>query len=335
MGTKPVRPSKPRSGTTAKKPRNNGPRNNGPKDDDDRPSSKSGGGTSGAEKRAVNRENAAKKKAGKRYLEAAANLEKQAKALRHALKIDFAKSRDNNLADVGRVLAGQISQLKLGHAQRAGAFLEAAGNTAKATAGTAEAGISNAVRERQDSMAALLEQGAGETDAMRAMVMAARNWQANAQESNRAYYDSMQSINSGITDLNVDTRSNMANAFTSAEGERDRLWQDFYNRRSETFTQLGNVQGQRADYFAQAKEMGVKPKKGLEKKAEKEMKDAFMKGSTELGKGYSQKGLPAWIRDYKGQAALKAKQSNSNLAAAMNFTPVEKAEGASLRKWAA
>jgi hypothetical protein len=293
-----------------------------------------GGGGSSYEKRAVARENSQKRKAGKRFLESAANLELQAKALRHALTTDFAKARDQNLGDVNTALSGQITQLKLGMSQRAKTFLDAANNTAMATASTAEQGFSNLTRERAESMASILEQGAGETDAMRARLIAARNWQANAHESNRAYFDSLQTVNSGIVDLNVDTRSALANAHTSAEAERDRLWQDFFNKRSESFTQLGNVKGQQADYYAQAKEMGVKPKKGAEKKAEKEMGTSFMNASKEAAKSYVQKKLPDWVAKYGGQPEVKAKQTNTSLAAAIDLGKVEKAEGATLKKWA-
>ena len=124
-------------------------------------------------------------------------------ALRHALKIDFAKSRDNNLGDVSRVLAQNIAALRAGSALRGADLLGSASDTAKATADTAEAGLSNAIRERQDTLTGILQQGAGETDTLRAMVMAARNWHENASENNRSYFDSIRSINSGITDLNV------------------------------------------------------------------------------------------------------------------------------------
>jgi hypothetical protein len=294
-----------------------------------------GGGAGGAERRAVKRENAAKKKAGKRFLESAANLELQAKSLRHALKTDFAKARDQDLTDVSTVLAGQIAQLKLGAGKRAKTFLDAADNTTMATASSAEQGIGNMTRERAESMASILEQGAGETDAMRARLISARNWQANAQEANRAFYDSMQTVNSGITDLNEDNRTAFANAYSTAEAERDRLWSVFYNKRSETFTNLGNVLGQQADYYAQAKEMGVKPKKGAEKKAEKEMAKSWMSGSTEAGKSYVQKKLPDWVAKYEGQAQVKTKLSNTNLAAAIDLGEVKKAEGSTLKKWKA
>ena len=290
---------------------------------------------SGAEARAIARENAAKTKAGKRYLEQAANLEKQAKALRHALKIDFAKSRKNNLADLSQALTQNFNLLKSGSAARGAALIGSAHDTEKATADTAERGISNLVRERQDTLSAILQQGAGETDIMRAMLMAARNWRENSSENNRAYFDTIRSVNSGITDLNVDTKNALADTAMNAEAERDRIWQNFYDRRSETFTQLGNIRGQQADYYAQAKEMGVQPKSGAERAAEKAMEDAFMAAAKEAGKSYKQKKLPSWITNYKGQASAEARQSNTELAAAMTFDPLEKAEGATLRKWAA
>jgi len=341
--TIPVRPKKKHTGTTKKK--SSGYSSGGHSSGGSSHKSSGGGGgadsaekravarANAAEKRAVARENATKRKAGKRFLESAANLELQAKALRHALKTDFAKARDQNLTDVGKTLTGQLAQLKLGAGQRAQTFLEAGRNTQKATASTAEQGMGNLARERADSMGALLEQGAGESDTMRAMLISARNWQANTQEGNRAYFDSLQTVNAGISDLNIDTRNAMSNAFTSSEAERDRLWQDFFNKRSETYTQLGNVKGQQADYYAQAKEMGVKPKKGTESKAEKEMKDSFMNASKEAAKSYAQKALPASIAKYTGQAKINAKLSNTNLGAGVDLKPTKKAEGSNLRKW--
>jgi hypothetical protein len=292
-----------------------------------------GGGVSAAESRAVARENAAKKKAGQKYLAQAANLEAQAKALKYALSNSYGKNRDQNLADLNQALNQQFALLKGGASARAEEFVKAGGDTAKATAGNAEEGASNAVRERQDSLANLLEQGAGETDTIKTMLLAARNWNANQSEGNRAYFDTMRSVNQGITDLNIDTQTGLSNAFMSTEGERDRIWQDFYNRRSESFTQLGNIKGQQRDYYASAKEMGVSPKKGSESAAKKTSEKAFMDASKEAAKSYKQAALPTWISGYKGQAKQEARLSNTNLAAAVQFDEMQKAEGASLRRW--
>ena len=322
-------PSGLRPGT---KPPPGKPSSNKPKSKD--PYAKAKADALAAEKRAIARANADKKKAGKRFLEGAANLEVQAKAIRQALDIDFASARDNNLADIDRVLGQQIAQLKLGAEQRGVQFLNAAQDNTTATAGVAERGFQNAIRERQDTMTSLLEQGAGETDAMKAMLIAARNWSSNASEANRAFYDTQQSINQGITDLNIDTRTELGKMYGGAEADRERTWQDFYNRRSEAFTQLGNIRGQQADYYAQAKEMGVKPKKGAEKAAEDAMGKAFKDSAVESGKSYTNQGLPEWVQKYEGTEQVKGKLNNSNLAAAVTFEPVAKAEGATLRKWA-
>lgn len=288
-----------------------------------------------AEKRAIARENEAKKKAADKYLHQADNLTKQADAIRRALKKDFKKARDQNLGDIDQNLTQIIAQLKEGFSKRAQDFLTSASDTTKATADTAEQGLSNLVRERTDSLTGILEQGAGSTDALRAMVMAARNWHANASDSNRAYFDTLQSINAAITDVNVDTKTAMGNAFMSAEGQKEQVWQDFYNRRAEGFTQLGNVLGQKADYLASAKEMDAKVSKKRVKAVEDNMEDAFMDAAKESGKSYKQKGLPAWVTDWQGQEQVERRQENTNLAAALTFEAPKKAQGATLRKWAA
>ena len=287
-----------------------------------------------AEARADKKQKERDKKAGKKYLEGAANLQKQVTAIRQALYIDFASARDNNLGDISLSLNAALKSLQKDAGIRSQTFLTAARDSEKATADTAERGFSNAVRERQDTLTNILEQGAGETDTMRAMLMSARNWNANAAENNRAYFDTINTVNASINDLNVDTRQAMAGQWTGAESARDEVWQTFYNNRSQAFTQLGNVLGQQADMYASAKELGVKPKKGAEKKAEDAMAKAFKGSAVESGKGYTQQATPDHIKNYQGQEKVAAQQSNTDLAAAVSLAPMAKAEGATLRKWA-
>ena len=323
-------PKRPDEKKTAKPSGNLGTKTTKKKD----PNAQARADARAAEKRAVARQKARDKKAGKRFLEGAENLSKQAKAIRQALDIDLASARDNNLGDISRALNASLESLRSDADRRAQQYLTAATDAEKATGDTAERGISNAVRERQDVMVNILEQGAGETDAMKAMLISARNWQANAAENNRAYFDTINTVNAGINDMNIDTKQAMAGQWAGAESARDEVWQTFYNNRGQAFTQLGNVLGQQADLYAQAKEMGVKPKKGTEKAAEKAMANAFKDAAVETGKGYTQQEQPDSIKNYQGQEAVRAQQSNSNLAAAMTFDMGEKAEGATLRKWA-
>jgi vacuolar-type H+-ATPase subunit E/Vma4 len=286
-----------------------------------------------AENRANARADADKRKAGQKYLTQAENLAIQAAAIKKALSTYFASNRDQNLTDISKNLGEQIDLLKSSTNKRARSFLDSAADTEKAAGDNAEAGLSNLVRERQDAMMGILQNGAGETDAMRAMLMSARNWQANASEGSRAYFDSMRSVNSGITDLNADAQTAFGNAYRSAEGERDAVWDDFYRKRSESYTQLGNIYGTQANYYAEAKALGVSPKKNAVKNATAGMKDAYTQASAEAGKSYKQKELPDWVQDYAGQAPVQTRLSNTDLAAAVTIGPAEKAQGASLRRW--
>jgi small-conductance mechanosensitive channel len=285
-----------------------------------------------AEARAKAERDAEKKKTGQRYLEQAGNLEAQAASLQAALNGSFKAGLDIKLANVGKTLDEQMRMLKEGHGLRSQSLLDTAEDSETAVSGEQNQGLSNMVRERQDAMSAILEQGAGETDAARAMLMSARNWNANAAEANRGYFDSIRSVNQGITDLNVDTKTGMTNAFLQSEGEKGRLWQDYYNQRVETLTQLGNIRGQQGSYYAQAKEMGVDPgARAAEVQAE--MAAQYNAATDEAGKVYAQQALPGEIKDWEGAALKKGKQSNTNLAAATTIGPAQKAEGASLRRW--
>ena len=286
-----------------------------------------------AENRAVARANADKRKAGQRYLKQAGNLEAQAKALKRALSQEFAKNRDVNLGNVGQRLTENLGMLKDDAGKRGGMLDEAAGNTAVATGQQENQSLTNMVRERSDAMSMLLEQGMGETDQMRAMLMSARNMNANQNEGNRSYFDTMQSINTSITDLNADTRTALANTFGEAESERGRIWENYYSKRNQGFTQLGNIRGQQADAYANAREMGVSPGKGKEKGAQSGMTANYEAAATEAGKAYKEKALPDWMKNWEGTKVKDAKVQNTNLASAITLDKMDKAEGASLRRW--
>lgn len=294
-------------------------------------SSSGGGGGDGGYAAAQAEAAAAKKAAGQSYISRAANLDPQIKALQFALSDEgFKKALDQNLGDILASYNAGIALLKEGHTARAQNFLDAASDTEKATDQNLSTAFENLVRERQDTMTNLLQQGAGETDMLRSMVMAARQFRDNEAETNRAYFDTMQTVKSGITDLNYDTKTGMQNAFLSLEAERDRLWTDLYNRRSDTYTQLGNLYTQKGDYYVQANELGEKPGSNT---TAKDAGTAYMDAAKEASKSYTQQGVPAEIQNWQGIAAPTARQANTDLAAAVKFEPIQQAEGAGLRSW--
>jgi hypothetical protein len=273
-------------------------------------------------------------RAGKSELQKARDLEAQLEAFKLALsKKGLSKARRQNIQDVERALRSQLREAKTAATQRYDAFLTAGRNAEMDTGRVAETGITNMMRERQEAMTQLLSQGAGETDAMRAMLMAARNWQSNAGESNRAYFDSMASTNAGITDLSLDTETSMANAWRGAESEKDRLWQEYWKSRADTFTSRSNVYNQMMAHYRVAEAYDVEPKKGKKKEAKAGIEEDSVASAKAMSKSYRQKRLPGWIAKYSAGPQLEAKQNNTNLAAAMTIEPTVKAEGASLRRW--
>lgn len=273
-------------------------------------------------------------RAGKSELQKAKDLEAQLEAFRIALSSKgLSKARRQNIRDVEQALLSQLNEAKQGATMRYDTFLTAAQNAEVDTARVAETGVSNMVRERQETMSQLLSQGAGETDAARAMLMAARNWQANAGEANRAYFDSMASTNAGITDLSLDTETAMANAFRGAESEKDRLWQEYYKSRADVLTNRSNTYNQMLAHYRVAESYEVEPKKGKKKEAKTGIEQDSAASARTLAKSYKQKQLPDWISGYSAGAQLEARQGNTNLAAAPVIEASVKPDGASLRRW--
>jgi hypothetical protein len=312
-----------------------------------------------AAKAAASRESAASARQARRYTRASVDLQAQISALKDSLRNEFKRGRKQNIRDINLMLGQQLDILRESAGLRGDVLLDWAADTEKATGDIQEQGFRNLVRERADSMTAILEQGAGETDAVRAMLVNARNWHSNASDASRAYYDTMQSVNQGITDLNVDTKTALANAHMTAEGKREEQWQVFYDRRAEAMTQLGNTYGSRVELLEQARESGKQaidasaelgkkdkkkataqakdamPDEGGVAGARKQMKKWFGAASNELGKSYVQKPLPEWIDNYKGTERIDRRQENTNLASAPIFEGVQRAQGATLRKWTA
>jgi hypothetical protein len=63
------------------------------------------------------------------------------------------------------------------------------------------------------------------------------------------------------------------------------------------------------------------------------MEDAWNASAATAGKAYEQRKPNKKLQNWQGQKELKASQSNTQLAGALQLGPVAKAEGASLRSW--
>lgn len=211
---------------------------------------------SDAEKRADAKQAERDNRAGERYLEQARNLNPQARALIKSLE-EMKQRRRQDIRDITRNRATTLEMLTSSADEMGIEYDTAAENNEIAASGTLEAGMSNAVRERAETLTQLLAQGAGESDSMRAMLMAARNQNANARDANQSYWDTIASINQNIVSMNEDTQAKLADAWIKGEGEKEQIWRDYLESSADASTQLGLVRQSQADAIANAKEYKV------------------------------------------------------------------------------
>ncbi len=197
-----------------------------------------------------------------RYVEDAENMGGQVAALRAALGMDTKKKLDGTfrqalnqrLQNVKLVRNEQMDLLKDGFADRSASLDADEKNNEIAMGDSSGLNTSNMLRERMSAVTEAMSQGAGESDTMRAQMMSLRNWDANQDGINRAFADGQRSIANSRNDLLVDTRTGLNNVWSESNADREQLWTNFYNQRSESQTQLGNVLGQQAEYYGLAAE---------------------------------------------------------------------------------
>lgn len=290
-----------------------------------------------AEKRAIARENKAKAKAAARYREQAKTLGLQVKALQRSLGSEgFIKALNQRLANAKLVYGQQDAALSEGYEKRVDSLEDATDANAKAGSDATFANFSNRARERAAAVSEAMAAGAGESDVLRTTMMSLRNWQANQSDVSRAFFDGLQSINSSLTDLTVDTKTARLNAESQYNNDQDQLWTDYFNRRSETYTQLGNVQGQVAELYGMANEQKSSgSSKSGQKKASSASGRAFMDASKTASMAWKNPGNSKALREWKGADAFEGRNNTSILSDAGPAIPApKKPEGSSLREWA-
>lgn len=293
----------------------------------------SGSGSSGSGGGGGSSESDYRRKAGNRYLRQSRNLEAQAKAIQYALRHSFGDALRAKLQDVNEMLRQQDKTLMQGYRERYRSLEGALEDNEKAAGTQTQMNRGNTIRERSNVLSEIAAQGAGESDALSAQMMSLRNWQANQAEIDRSQADTLRSINSGLTDLNVDTKSARVNLVAQAQADKSQLWTNYYNQRSESLTQLGNIRGQQADYLEYAKEYGVGKGGGG---AVKQASNAFMRSAKNSGKSWDAPGIPKRLRKWDGRDEFESAprpSSQAQLNAAPTVDLGKRPEGSTLRKW--
>lgn len=286
----------------------------------------------GAESRANAREAKARRDAAAKYRRQAETLQGQIKALRAALTTGFKKALDQRLRNAALTYKQQDKVLMDSYKSRLGDLSGSASDNQKAAGDQAFANLSNRGRERAAAVSEAMNQGAGESDLLRSQMMSLRNWGANQQEGQRAFFDGLRSINSALGDLNADTKTGRVNLATQWNADRDALYTDYFNRRSDTYTQLGNILGQQSDLYSSAIEMGGHDRK-RQRATDSASEDAFMAASKEASRAWKNPGVSSALMKWSGAKDFEGETNLSNINNVQTVGPSKKPEGAALRSW--
>lgn len=299
-------------------------------------SKKSGGGGGGGGDPYLRNQRKQQRKASQRYMDDAAALRGQVRALRRALNGGFRRALDIRLANIGLVTGQQQKQVMQGYRERVGSLAGAAKDNEKAAAGQGFLNLSNRGRERANALSEAMLQGAGESDILRSQEMSLRNWNANQGEVNRGFFDTLRTVNSSLTDLNVDTKTARMNLAAEANADREQLYNSFYAQRAEALTQLGNVLGQQGEYYGLANEqVGSKKARRLRNRAENLSDAAFLGSANMQSKAWKNPGISARLRKWQGRDDFSdgGMGDSTYREAASQTTNLARPEGATLRSW--
>ena len=276
----------------------------------------------------------AEKKANEKYLEQVATLQQQVQALQASLGSGFKHALDIKLANVDLTQRQQDHVLMDGYHDRVGALRGAKTDNEKDAAYQTTANVGNRGRERMNAMSEAMANGAGESDLLRAQEASLRNWEANQAGVNRSYNDTLRSINSSMTDLTVDTRTARVNNVVQSNADREQLWTNYYNQRSEAYTQLGNVKGMQADYLGMANEaVASGDTRHRQDQAQGASGDAFMDAAHANSRAWENPGVSKKLMNWDGHGDFRSNLNNSRRSQALTTIPSAKPEGATLRKW--
>ena len=241
----------------------------------------------------------------------------QVAALEKLLDSGFAAARDQRLANIDTAYKQGDKILTDGYESRIQTLLSMREDNEVAEGASSWANASNRAREAGDILTEIASQGAGETDQMRADLIAARNWSANQLEVARSFQDSLASNNNAVTDLNADVRSARYNLANQANSDREQAWANFANQMTDTATQLGNIY---ANPYSDSHKADTKP-----------MWDRMNKAVTEVWKN---PGVDSGITQWNGTTQAKqVKLNDSLLGAARPAIPApRRPEGSTLRR---
>lgn len=282
--------------------------------------------------------------------------QKSLDALKNLVEVGLGKSRDTQLQAIDQQLKVKMEQLKRTFDEGIAGFREDLRGNEQTEGDASFANLANRARERGDLVTQALSQGAGESDVLKSQLQALRNWSANQGDIARSFFDTRQSINSGISDLNTATQTGMINEENSANTSRSGVWDDFYEAQADAYTQMSNYDQQN---YLLGEEIGAAERQKAQsqglvswldsgKNAEGYIAPSVspaarkpgaytsqyaQKAADAAGSSWTNPGVSKATQEWKGEGESTGSLGSSNAANAPGLGTKKAPEGANLRKW--
>jgi len=245
----------------------------------------------------------------------------------------FDNARDIKLGNIDQAMRTADAALMKSYRATSAQLTGARKDNEKAEGSSSFANTANRLREAGDLRTETAAVGAGESDTLRSQLQAVRNWDANQQDVNRSFFDTLRTVNSSITDLNNDTRTSRINLREQAYSDKEQVWSNFYNQMTDTLTQIYNIEGSNQNINARnTAKKGTPEYENPVQAYERKYKGAAKNAAKYAGKSWESPGISKALRNWQGEVRPQgARLSNSYLAGAPRIGPAKRPEGATLR----
>lgn len=189
--------------------------------------------------------------------------------------------------------------------------------------------LMNFIRESNDALGQVLSLGAGETDALRAMMQAVRGADANRMDTAASYSDTLRSINSQLRSAGASAENARLNSWNQREEARAQIWNDFNKNMLDNWTNIQRTEAANTNVESDYA-VGFNDRYGADDGTR-----ALDKIAEYAGAAYKiDKPKDDWAATFEGRRGDYENASNrSNRAAALTLGPAQRAEGATLRQF--
>jgi len=188
------------------------------------------------------------------------------------------------------------------------------------------ANILNRVREESELMQQALAQGAGETDVLRTLQQAARNYDANQREVATTNNDNVRSISAQLAAASRAAATGRQNVFQQREEANAAAYNDWYKNMADTLTNIQRTEASNTNIDSDYS-IGYQKQYGPGSSF-----DAGKEILKYVGKTYQTEAPDFdWVQGFAGRRdRIENPQSNRMT---ILSGPVKKAEGATVRNW--